>query len=616
MQTASQTISIEDVLKTSFGLEQFRPKQAEVIQHILNGHHTLALLPTGYGKSLCYQVPSQVLPGVTIVVSPLIALMQDQVDGLIRRGISNVTLLNSNLESDERDDRMAAIRAGAYKLIYVAPERFESVRFQQLLASIEVSLLVIDEAHCISQWGHDFRPNYRNLSEHFAHVPGAAILALTATATPAVQSDIIRSLKLESVHTVVGTFDRPNLRLDVWPCKSNYDKDDYITRALARERVPSIVYTSSRKEAEALASRLQSRGVKAGFYHAGLPADSRTRVQRAFVADELEVIVCTVAFGMGVDKSNVRRVIHYNIPGSLESYYQEAGRAGRDGAPATCTLLFQSKDIFTQKWLIDRNYPDASTVDDIFLYIKRCAPQAVRRYDIADNVSAEDSVINSTVDLLRSLGLVATNGSGFVTITEKGRECVRVPIALLLERKQRDAARLQRMIAYAESRHCRRISIADYFGQRFERAKCDACDNCTPSLDAPVYINDPAFDVTPRVASKRAMRANAPAMAKTTSSQTVRGGHDNSIETAILQLVQEMRGLCGRTTIAQILSGSRSKKLAEKGFNKSAFYAKFASFGEAQILAMVDEIIARGEIAVSSGLYPKVRITESGAARI
>ena len=245
--------SLEEILHERFGLLEFRPKQTEVIDNLVHGRHTLALLPTGYGKSLCYQVPSQILPGITLVVSPLIALMQDQVNSLIRRGLTNVTLLNSSIDRDQRDLRMAGIKSGAYKLVYVAPERFESGGFRQMLSEIDVSLLVIDEAHCISQWGHDFRPQYRNLSGHLSHVPGATILALTATATP-VRKKTSCNRCLPEMHVVVGSFDRPNLHLEVRGCRNNFEKDEYVERMLRSTSEPAIIYTSSRKETESLPS--------------------------------------------------------------------------------------------------------------------------------------------------------------------------------------------------------------------------------------------------------------------------------------------------------------------------------------------------------------------------
>lgn len=342
------------ILRSKFGLDAFREKQVEVIERILAGRNVLGLLPTGYGKSLTYQVPSQLLPGVTIVVSPLIALMQDQLAGLARRGITNATVLNSTLDYQEMSERIAGIRRGAYKLVYVAPERFDSPRFRELLRGIDVSLMVIDEAHCISQWGHDFRPQYRNLGNYIREFGSTAVLALTATATPTVKKDIIRNLELPEIDVVEGSFDRANLLFAVRPFASQATKDKFVLDALRAVPGSAVIYTSSRKEAERVGKNLKRTGLKAGFYHAGLEQAVRARVQKAFETDKLDVIVCTVAFGMGVDKPSIRQVIHYNLPGAVESYYQEAGRAGRDGEPALCTLMFQPKDIYVHKWLIDK----------------------------------------------------------------------------------------------------------------------------------------------------------------------------------------------------------------------------------------------------------------------
>ncbi|HEY9754280.1 MAG TPA: RecQ family ATP-dependent DNA helicase [Oculatellaceae cyanobacterium] len=470
---------VEVVLRDQFGIPEFRPKQREVIDSLLSGNHTLALLPTGYGKSLCYQVPSQVLPGVTLVISPLIALMQDQVSGLKRRGVSNATVLNSHVSQEEQNFRLAGIKAGAFKLVYVAPERFESGRFRSLLSSIDLSLIVIDEAHCISQWGHDFRPHYRSLSQHLKALPETLILALTATATLAVQEDIVNILAPGRMRTIHASFDRPNLHLEVKSVSDSAEKDRIILKTLKQQSEPVIIYTSSRKETEALAGRLKLQKIKAAHYHAGMNQDQRARVQRNFETDAVPVIVSTVAFGMGVDKPNIRHVFHYNLPGSLEGYYQEAGRAGRDGKQATCTLLFQPKDANTQRFLMDKNFPTDQQIQSVYKYVVGHSPDGARVSQILAIMKIGDSALNSSLDLLKHLELIEQNVNGALSVRRVLGRGERIDTQYLQQRRLREAARLERMIQYGQKRVCRRLQILNYFGQGLENG-CAGCDVCQP----------------------------------------------------------------------------------------------------------------------------------------
>ncbi len=578
---------LDSVLHEKFGLKEFRPKQREVIDHVMNGKHALALLPTGYGKSLCYQVPSQILPGATIVVSPLIALMQDQLSGLARRGITNATLLNSSVSPDELDIRFGGIKAGVFKLVFVAPERFESPRFRNLLQQIDVSLLVIDEAHCISQWGHDFRPQYRNLSGYILnHLKAASVLALTATATPQVQRDIIQSLNQPNMNVVTGSFDRPNIRFEVEAVSNAVEKDNFVFSALKSAQAPAIVYTSSRKEAEALSERMRQSGLTAACYHAGLTGDQRKMAQKLFETDKVSTIVSTVAFGMGVDKANIRRVIHYNLPGSLESYYQEAGRAGRDGDAATCTLLFQSKDVHTQRWLMDRNFPSDQQVETAYKLIASAGLQPMRISTLLDDMDIADSALNGALDLLKHLQLIDTTPDGsFLARVSDGT----IDMSSLNQRKLRHSQRLEQMIRYAQDMICRRRQILGYFGQIIEA--CSGCDVCAPGDRV-------------KTVHKRA-------------GQSVLGDRKTSnLAEAILQIVTELNGTVGRTTIAQILSGSGNKKLKEKGLDQVPMFGRFSVFKQDQLLASIDELITDGDLQSIPGLYPKVAITESGTQKL
>ena len=341
---------LADLLKQIFGFDTFRPLQREIMEEILAGRDAFALLPTGGGKSLCFQLPGLLLPRLTVVVSPLIALMKDQVDSLHAAGVA-ATYLNSSLTAAESSARLRGLHAGQYKLLYLAPERLMLSGVLEDLQRWGVSLLAIDEAHCISEWGHDFRPEYRQIAALRNLFPKTPLLALTATATPRVREDIVTQLRLEKAHRFVASFNRPNLTYRVEAKAKAYEKVRFFIKS--RRSEAGIVYCQSRKGAEELASKLADDGIPALPYHAGLTTKERAKNQELFLRDKTNVICATIAFGMGINKSNVRFVIHYDLPKNIEGYYQETGRAGRDGLPSECLMLYSPGDAVKQRRFID-----------------------------------------------------------------------------------------------------------------------------------------------------------------------------------------------------------------------------------------------------------------------
>lgn len=346
----------QHILKTTFGYDDFRPGQQAIIEHVMAGENSLAIMPTGGGKSLCYQIPALMFDGITVVVSPLISLMKDQVDALNDSGVP-ATFINSSVDWPDIQERLAGLHNGAYKLLYVAPERLDSAAFLQALGQLPVDLLAVDEAHCISQWGHDFRPSYLALSTAIEQLPThPQVLALTATATEQVAADICQQLRIAPQNEVNTGFARDNLDLTV---VKDQDTDRFILDYLeVNQGETGIIYASTRKEVTRLTTLLTRHHVKAAAYHAGLSDDERRANQEDFLYDRIQVMVATNAFGMGIDKSNVRFVIHAQVPGTLEAYYQEAGRAGRDGLPSEAILLYRAQDLQIQHFFIDQSERD------------------------------------------------------------------------------------------------------------------------------------------------------------------------------------------------------------------------------------------------------------------
>ncbi|MGH7466385.1 MAG: RecQ family ATP-dependent DNA helicase [Longimicrobiales bacterium] len=440
------------VLQRHYGYPDFRGGQKPAIECVLAGRDALVLMPTGGGKSLCYQIPSQVLPGLTIVVSPLISLMKDQVDNLRGRGIA-ATFINSTLKPKEILDRLESVRCGLVKLLYLAPERFDSPAFKQQLGQLAVSMLAVDEAHCVSQWGKDFRPSYARLGRLRRDLR-CPVIALTATATPEVRSDIVRMLALRSPQIIARGFDRPNLSWAVQPAENESAKDREFARLLkpGRHDGVSIAYASTRKRVEALSDLLNARGTRAVAYHAGLSPADRHRLQEKFIAGTAGVVVATNAFGMGIDKPDVRLVVHYDHPGSLEAYYQEAGRAGRDNQPAHCLILCGREDYRTHEFLLDQAHPSQTLLENVWR-------------TMAQRIAADDVLLTADSVARAVSGCSARQAeAAFATLRRLG--CLEIVAHRNGLPRLRLVVTLERALTYANARAVRAAHLLQALGDR------------------------------------------------------------------------------------------------------------------------------------------------------
>jgi ATP-dependent DNA helicase RecQ len=580
---------LHTALEQWFGFEQFRPGQEEAVTAALAGRDVLVVMPTGAGKSLCYQLPALMRPDLTVVVSPLVSLMADQVGALERVAPGRAALVHAQQDAGANREALARVRAGEVKLLYVAPERFASPGFLEGLREASLGLFVVDEAHCVSQWGHDFRPDYFRLADAARWLGAKSIVASTATATPEVAKDIAARLRLDEPIRVSTGFDRPNLSFAVVRCGSKSDKHRRLAAALSDPASrPAIVYAGTRANCVRTAESLRSDlGCTALAYHAGLERGARAEVQRKFMEGEAEIVVATNAFGMGIDKADVRTVVHESVPSSLEAYYQEAGRAGRDGAQASALLLAEGRDKGLHVFFIQRSEVDAELVERVAERLAFSAPDG--RYDLALRDVAADSdeedkvraVIGhlisggvvqpspAPVDRLRGRLLKALDGAARAAARTSAGEGTRV------------RWRQYRSIwAFVEGDGCRRAAILRHFGDATAPAPAGpCCDVCDRSL-----IPGPA------------PRANASG-----------GPAPEHLDDAIVGVVRAARPGVGRTRVVEILRGGRSKALLRNSWDGLPGYGAFDHLTSSQVLSRVDEMLDEGRLSSTGGAYPMLR---------
>ena len=589
-------------LHTYFGFDSFRAGQEQAIQSLLYKQHTLAIMPTGAGKSLIFQLAALQMEGITLVISPLIALMKDQVDALNRRGIP-ATFINSAIPVSEQKERLTLISQGEYKLIYVAPERLRNASFLHSLQTrtpstslrASLSLLAVDEAHCISEWGHDFRPDYLHIAEGRKQLGNPLTVALTATATPKVQSDIIRLLGLpDSTRCIVTGFNRPNLTFDVKYAADTETK----FRALLELLNPHpngavLIYTGTRRDAEEVAEFVRTVcKLKAEHYHAGLLPEDRARIQESFISGSTPVICATNAFGMGIDRADVRQVIHYSLPGSLEAYYQEAGRAGRDGLPAKVVLLYDPQDRALQEFFIASSAVTPEELQHLYRAIGTVEGEIwMTTDDFSRRTDSHQVKVKVGLAELERVGALEHLGDdGVRMLLRKGKwDSAAVEKAALRskEHTKRRTDQLDHMVNYAETNACRRRVVLKHFGDNASPDAPACCDNCESKKTLPETGGDVA-----------------------------QMDHAERAALIILDGALRLKVRVGREKLAQILKGSKAQDILKFHYDKHIYYAKLAALKQNQIEEMIGQLVSLGYFKILGGEYPVLSLTPKGESAI
>ena len=600
--------AVAEALREHFGFDGLRPGQEDALRPVLAGRDTLVVMPTGAGKSLVYQLAALVGDGVTVVVSPLIALMKDQVDALRARGVS-AAYINSSQTQTEQREALDDLRRGRLTLVYAAPERLRVPSFVRALREARVSLLAVDEAHCVSQWGHDFRPDYLAIGHSREAMGSPPCVALTATATPRVQTDIARQLDLRDPASVVTGFNRPNLFFDVRSTPTAKLKKQALKAFLAqRAGEPGLIYVATRKDCEEIARFIRDEvGRPCEAYHAGLPDRERSEVQEQFVSGALDLVVATNAFGMGVDRADVRFVAHWSIPSNLESYYQEAGRAGRDRDPAQAVLFYAPQDRQLKEWFIDQGVPSLDDLRRVHGYVRRAGAVELEAGE-AGEVSRETDV-DFLERLSNALGLHVSRLPNMLsrlaragTIQEREGEmgaarwraeswdkrAVKGALAAIEKHRDDQLVSLGGIVGYAQTGDCRRRRILDHFGDDAEpdvpAAEC--CDACRlqarlDRTDAPDEIPD--WDRLPM---------------------------HSRVALGLLDAVTKMRWPVGRLTLSKILAGSKAKGMEK--YERHPYYGRLGTIGQGEVDTVYKQLLMKGYLRMGGDEYPIVELTALG----
>ncbi len=586
-------------LKKHFNLDAFRYPQDEIVQAVLDGKNAMVIMPTGGGKSLCFQLPAMLLPGVTVVISPLIALMKDQVDALKNKGIP-AAMINSSQSWNEQKACLDDLRNGEIKLVYVAPERFRAKSFTDSLAQCKVSLFAIDEAHCISQWGHDFRPDYMRIGTVLKKLGQPQCIALTATATPEVRDDILHNLQLETPETFISGFARPNLQLNVRTVKTKREKFARLSKLIEKHGV-AIIYCATRKSVEAVSQYLKEDGKDHIAYHGGLNDRERESAQNKFISGETSIAVATNAFGMGIDRSDIRVVCHFEMPGSVEAYYQEAGRAGRDGKPSVCEMLFLYADKRIQDFFIDGANPGLEVITAVYAHLRNEAGDNYEVFMPMDELcyrigkKTNGMAVSSAMSILRRQGIIdrfdvaGSRAKGTRLLQpDLSPQQINLSAQDLLQKRKRDEGKLKKLVQLAYAPTCRQQWILQYFGE----AQADRCENCDNCLSLNLLPTIPLNEHQSLILRK--------ALSGVARMSTRRARH-------------EWEAKFGRDRIIKCLVGSKAKTILAANLDKLSTWGLLKDHTAVFVGDLFDAMLQQGLVQVTDGEYPLLQLTTMGS---